>query len=93
MNICVIGLGKIGLPLAVHFAKMGNSVIGSDINKSTVDLAARLSSLGVIDIRVCQVSSKAVGLDRADLLPFVSPVDFGQAELKSLLEEEDYSFF
>jgi nucleotide sugar dehydrogenase len=38
MNICVIGLGKIGLPLAVHFAKMGNSVIGSDINKSTVDL-------------------------------------------------------
>ena len=38
MNICVIGLGKIGLPLAVHFAKMGNSVIGSDINKATVDL-------------------------------------------------------
>ena len=38
MNVCVIGLGKIGLPLAVHFAKMGNSVIGSDINKTTVDL-------------------------------------------------------
>lgn len=38
MNVCVIGLGKIGLPLAVHFAKMGNSVIGSDINKITVDL-------------------------------------------------------
>ena len=38
MKICVIGLGKIGLPLAVHFAKMGNSVIGSDINKETVDL-------------------------------------------------------
>lgn len=61
--------------------------------KSTVDLAARLSSLGVIDIRVCQVSSKAIGLDRSDLLPFVSPVDFGPAELKRLLEEEDYSFF
>ena len=38
MKICVIGLGKIGLPLAVHFAKMGNSVIGSDINKATVNL-------------------------------------------------------
>jgi uncharacterized protein len=62
-------------------------------HKSTVDLAARLSSLGVIDIRVCQVSSKAIGLDRSDLLPFVSPVDFGPAELKRLLEEEDYSFF
>lgn len=61
--------------------------------KTTVDLAARLSSLGVIDIRVCQVSSKAIGLDRDDLLPFVSPVDFGPAELTRLLEEEDYSFF
>jgi UDP-N-acetyl-D-glucosamine dehydrogenase len=37
MNICVIGLGKIGLPLAVHFAKMGNSVIGADINEETVN--------------------------------------------------------
>lgn len=37
MNICVIGLGKIGLPLAVHLAKMGNSVIGADINEGTVD--------------------------------------------------------
>jgi nucleotide sugar dehydrogenase len=37
MNICVIGLGKIGLPLAVHLAKMGNSVIGADINEVTVD--------------------------------------------------------
>jgi UDP-N-acetyl-D-glucosamine dehydrogenase len=37
MKICVIGLGKIGLPLAVHFAKMGNSVIGADINENTVN--------------------------------------------------------
>jgi nucleotide sugar dehydrogenase len=37
MKICVIGLGKIGLPLAVHFAKMGNSVIGADINEVTVN--------------------------------------------------------
>ena len=37
MKICVIGLGKIGLPLAVHFAKMGNSVIGADINEKTVN--------------------------------------------------------
>jgi nucleotide sugar dehydrogenase len=37
MKICVIGLGKIGLPLAVHFAQMGNSVIGADINEATVN--------------------------------------------------------
>lgn len=38
MKICVIGLGKIGLPLAVHFAKMGNEVTGSDINDKTVSM-------------------------------------------------------
>lgn len=38
MNICVIGLGKIGLPLSVHFAKMGNFVTGADINGETVML-------------------------------------------------------
>lgn len=38
MKICVVGLGKIGLPLAVHFAKMGNEVTGSDINDKTVSM-------------------------------------------------------
>jgi len=61
--------------------------------KSIVDLAARLSSLGVIDVRVCQFSSKSIGFDRAGLLPFVSPVHFGPDELKRLLEEESYNFF
>ena len=38
MKACVIGLGKIGLPLAVHFAKNGLEVIGVDINAHTVEL-------------------------------------------------------
>ena len=38
MNIAVIGMGKIGLPLAVQYAKKGNSVIGVDINPKTVEL-------------------------------------------------------
>ena len=38
MKACVIGLGKIGLPLAVHFAKNGLEVIGVDINAHTVKL-------------------------------------------------------
>lgn len=37
MNISVVGLGKIGLPLAVQFASKGNNVIGLDINQTTVD--------------------------------------------------------
>lgn len=38
MNITVIGLGKIGLPLAVQYATRGHSVRGVDINPTVVDL-------------------------------------------------------
>jgi nucleotide sugar dehydrogenase len=37
MKIAVVALGKIGLPLAVQFAKKGNEVIGCDVNQMTVD--------------------------------------------------------
>jgi nucleotide sugar dehydrogenase len=36
MKICVVGLGKIGLPLAVQYASRGHQVIGADINAETV---------------------------------------------------------
>lgn len=36
MKITVVALGKIGLPLAVQFARKGHSVIGADVNESTV---------------------------------------------------------
>jgi nucleotide sugar dehydrogenase len=36
MNIAVIGLGKIGLPLAVQFASKGHHVFGVDVNPATV---------------------------------------------------------
>ena len=38
MKIAVVALGKIGLPLAVQFAKKGHHVIGCDVNQRTVDL-------------------------------------------------------
>lgn len=38
MNISVVGLGKIGLPLAVQFATKGFSVTGCDVNTRTVSL-------------------------------------------------------
>ena len=37
MNITVVGLGKIGLPLAVQFAGKGHRVIGVDINPALVE--------------------------------------------------------
>jgi len=38
MKIAVIGMGKIGLPLATQFATKGHSVVGVDINPDTVNL-------------------------------------------------------
>ena len=38
MNICVVALGKIGLPLAVQFAAKGHKVIGADVNEKVVEL-------------------------------------------------------
>ena len=36
MRIAVVGLGKIGLPLAVQYADKGHQVIGVDVNPATV---------------------------------------------------------
>ena len=35
MKITVVGLGKIGLPLAVQFASRGHEVLGADVNAGT----------------------------------------------------------
>ena len=37
MNVCVVALGKIGLPLAVQIASKGHQVLGADVNQATVD--------------------------------------------------------
>ena len=41
MDICVVALGKIGLPLAVQMATKGHHVVGADVNPATVDLVNR----------------------------------------------------
>jgi len=38
MRICVVALGKIGLPLAVQFAAKGHTVIGADVSDRVVQL-------------------------------------------------------
>jgi nucleotide sugar dehydrogenase len=37
LKITVVALGKIGLPLAVQFARKGHTVIGADVNEITVN--------------------------------------------------------
>ncbi len=38
MRVAVVGLGKIGLPLAAQFARSGHRVTGVDVSEATVDL-------------------------------------------------------
>ncbi len=38
LNICVIGIGRIGLPTALSFANSGLTTIGVDINEQLVKM-------------------------------------------------------
>jgi nucleotide sugar dehydrogenase len=37
MKVCVVGLGKVGLPLAVQYASRGLTVVGCDVDAARVD--------------------------------------------------------
>jgi len=41
LKIAVVGLGYVGLPTALLFAKAGNKVVGIDINKEKVEKLRR----------------------------------------------------
>jgi len=38
VRVCVVGIGKIGLPIALQITSKGHSVVGADINKSLIDI-------------------------------------------------------
>jgi nucleotide sugar dehydrogenase len=65
MNVCVVGLGKIGLPIALQYASRGHRVIGADIDPQVVDavLGQRISD----DEEPGSAERLAAALDR-DLL-------------------------
>ncbi len=46
MRIAVVGLGKLGAPLAAVLASKGNEVLGIDVNPEAVRLAERGSRTG-----------------------------------------------
>jgi len=41
MKVCIVGLGYVGLPLAIQFARSGATVIGLDIDQNKVDQVNR----------------------------------------------------
>lgn len=62
-------------------------------NKNLIDLAARLSAFGVVDIQICETRTGVLGRDRSALLPFVGTVPFGPVEQQRLVEKEKYVYF
>jgi nucleotide sugar dehydrogenase len=87
MKVCVVALGKIGLPLAVQFAMSGHTVVGADISASTVDLVndgvppfpgetgldALLEQV-VTDGRLHATTDTAAAVNGADVVLIVVPI-------------------
>lgn len=62
-------------------------------NKPTVDLAASLSALGVVQIKACETWMGGDGIAVEELQPFVKTVPYGPAEARRLVNEEGYLSF
>lgn len=62
-------------------------------NKRTVDLAASLSALGVIDIKACRTWMGSNNVAESELQPFVETVSYGPGEVQRLVRERNYLNF
>lgn len=62
-------------------------------NQGLLDLAAKLTAFGVVDIRICETQTGILGEDKSALVPFVGTVPYGPAEERRLLKEEGYVYF
>lgn len=63
-----------------------------DDNKDLVDLAARLSALRVVDVRVCERWMGWQRIQVEELQPFITTVPSGPAEIDRLMDE-GYVYF
>lgn len=61
--------------------------------KNIVDLAQRLSELGVVDVRVCETQTGILGRSRSSIHPFIGTVNFGPTEVDRLLRQQNYVYF
>jgi len=87
VRICVVALGKIGLPLAVQFADKGHSVVGADLSQQVVDLvnagrepfpgehqlAEKLADV-VSDRRLTATTDTTEAVSQADAVVLVVPL-------------------
>ena len=62
-------------------------------NKEVVDLAARLTALNIVDIKVCDIWIEGNNLFIKDLQPFVGVANNAAAEADRLVSQENYQYF
>ena len=62
-------------------------------NKRTVDLAASLSAMDVIDVKACRTWMGGSGVSEGELQPFIETVAYGPGEFHGLIEEKSYIYF
>ena len=62
-------------------------------NKPTVDLAASLSALGVVEVKACETWMGGDGIAVEELQSFVGTVPYGPGEVRRLVQEENYLEF
>lgn len=61
--------------------------------KKIVDLAAKLSAFGIVDVRVCETQTGIMGRSRSSIHSFIGTVPFGPTEVKRLLDQQNYVYF
>lgn len=89
-KICIIGLGYVGLPLAVAFAKKGYEVFGFDINKKRInDLKHNFDSAEEVesgDLKRTKIvySANPEGLKKANFLIVAIPTPIDRAKRPNL---------
>src|ERR1700730_18287173 len=66
MRVCVVGLGKVGLPLAVMYASRGLDVVGCDLNPAIVDAVNRGECLIPNEPEIPELLTAAVNTGRLE---------------------------
>jgi len=61
--------------------------------KNINDLAARLTALGIINLRVCETRLSSLNHSKSSLFPFVGTVKLGPKEERRLIKKEKFKYF
>ncbi len=56
-------------------------------NKELVDLAMRLDTFDIIDLKVCETTMESLEIDRNQIPTFIEPVPFAPNEIKRLSDD------